>query len=57
VLFFLKQLGGRGITKAQKLGGEYAVLDGQRHTAMPPMHRVEAGLFSGPPPAARKAQG
>jgi protein gp37 len=57
VLFFLKQLGGRGITKAQKLGGEYAVLDGQRHTAMPPMHRVEAGLFSGPPPATPKAQG
>lgn len=45
VLFFLKQLGGRGITKAQKLGGEYAVLDGQRYTAMPPMHRVELGLF------------
>jgi protein gp37 len=57
VLFFLKPLGGKGSTEALKRGGEYAVLDGQRYTAMPPMHRVEAGLFAGSPPAAPKAQG
>lgn len=36
-LFFLKQLGGPGITKRLKRGGEYAVLDGRRYVAMPPL--------------------
>lgn len=35
VPFFLKQLGGKGTTKAAKRGGELAVLDGERHEEMP----------------------
>lgn len=41
VLYYLKQLGGRGDKRAD----ERAVLDGQTYTAMPPMHRVDVGLF------------
>lgn len=41
VLFYLKQLGGRGDKRAD----EHAVLDGQTYTAMPPIHRLDTGLL------------
>jgi protein gp37 len=42
VPFFLKQLGGKGTTKTAKRGGELAVLDGERHEAMPVIQRPQA---------------
>ncbi len=42
VPFFLKQLGGKGTTMKAKRGGELAVLDGERHEAMPVIRRPQA---------------